>query len=261
MNLSTKLCIEDQIATLTLNQPNKHNAFDDAIIAELRSHLHTVRNSHDVRALVLQAQGKNFCAGADLSWMKRMAELNYDENLEDAQKLASLLSELNSLPIPTIARVQGAAYGGAIGLIACCDIAIASEDARFCLSEVKLGLAPATIGPYVVSAIGARQCRRLFLTAELFSAQAAKEMNLLHHIVTLDTLDNKVSETCEMLLKTGPNASKAAKSLIFEIEQHKDNIEYKTSELIARLRVSEEGQSGLKSFFAKQPAPWVTDND
>ena len=183
------------------------------------------------------------------------------QNLDDARNLASLMFELNSLPIPTIVRVQGAAYGGAIGLIACCDIAIASEDSRFCLSEVKLGLAPATIGPYVVNAIGARQCRKLFLTAELFKAEAAKQIGLLHTVVPLEQLDDSVNETLKQLMQTGPMASKAAKQLIKVIQTQPNNLAEQTSDLIASLRVSDEGQEGLGAFFDKRKPAWCLDHD
>jgi len=261
MTYSTKFSIENNVATITLDQADKHNAFDDSIIAELRAHLKTIVETSSVRVMVIKAEGKHFCAGADLSWMKRMADLSYEENQQDAQNLASLLAELNSLPIPSIARVQGAAYGGAIGLIACCDIAIASDNARFCLSEVKLGLAPATIGPYVVSAMGARQCRKLFLTAELFNAEQAERFGLTHQTVALDALDEKVASTISQLLKAGPLASRAAKKLIADIENSEADMSAMTSDLIARLRVSPEGQEGLSAFFQKRMPAWIQDNE
>jgi len=261
MNSSTQFNVDKSIAFITLNQPEKHNAFDDSIIAELRAHLKTIKNDSSIRIVVLKAAGKHFCAGADLAWMKRMATLNHQQNLDDARNLASLMFELDSLPIPTIVRIQGAAYGGAIGLIACCDIAIGSEDSRFCLSEVKLGLAPATIGPYVLNAIGARQCRKLFLTAESFKAEAAKQMGLLHTVVSADQLDESVNETIKQLLQTGPLASKAAKQLIKIIQTQPDDLAEKTSDLIASLRVSDEGQEGLGAFFDKRKPAWCLNHD
>ena len=253
---ATLLVVEHHVATLTLNRPEKHNAFDDSVIAELLAHLDTIRNDQSIRLMVLKAEGKHFCAGADLAWMKRMAQLNYDENLADARELARLMSELNALPIPTIARVQGAAYGGAIGLIACCDIAIASDNSRFCLSEVKLGLAPATIGPFVVDAMGARRCRQLFTTAEVFNAQQAEDYGLLHTIVPLESLDNAVLESSSNILQAGPNATKAAKRLIQHIQRAPDTLSEDTSKMIAELRVSEEGQEGLGAFFDKREPTW-----
>jgi len=254
---ATIFSLVNNVATITLSNVEKHNAFDDAIISKLRTHIATVNASNEVRVLILKAEGKHFCAGADLAWMKRMAQLNHQENLEDARKLASLMTELDGLSIPTIVRVQGAAYGGAIGLIACCDIAIASDNARFCLSEVKLGLAPATIGPFVVNAIGTRQCRKLFLTAEVFNAQAAKDYQLIHDIVPLEKLDEQVETTLQRILQTGPSASKAAKKLVKDIATVNDDLTEVTCQLIADLRVSEEGQEGLGAFFDKRPPSWL----
>ena len=207
--------------------------------------------------MILRAEGKNFCAGANLAWLKRMADLSRDENIKDARQLAALMQELSELRIPTIARVQGAAYGGTIGLIACCDIAIASDNARFCLSETKLGLAPATIGPFVVSAMGPRIAKKLFLTAEVFKAQAALDFQLVHELVALESLDDKVAEQVSHIMATGPKASIAAKQLVSDILERPENLSEITSHLIADLRVSDEGQSGLRAFFTKQAAPWV----
>jgi len=257
-NHSTILDRNNAVATVTLNQPKKHNAFDDHVINELIAHLESVANNENIRVLVLKAEGKHFCAGADLDWMKRMGQLDYNENRLDAQNLAKLMSTLNNLPIPTVVRVQGAAYGGAIGLIACCDIAIASDTSRFCLSEVKLGLAPATIGPYVVDAVGARRCRDLFLTARVFNALEANEYGLLHQVTPLNELDEAIETTLTQLLQTSPNASKAAKKLIFDLSRPQDDPSEMTSDLIAQLRVSMEGQEGLSAFFEKRLPSWRT---
>lgn len=255
-NNASQLVIEHGIATISLNQPEKHNAFDDLVIAELIRHLDTIKQQKQVRVVVLRAEGKHFCAGADLAWMKRMAKLDYQQNLDDAKNLALLMEKLNALPQPTIARIQGAAYGGAIGLIACCDIALASDNARFCLSEVKLGLAPATIGPYVIAAMGARRCRQLFLTAEVFSAQQASEYQLVHRVVALDQLDEHVSQTITQICQAGPKAAIAAKQLIQDLSAAPENVSDMTSALIAELRVSEEGQEGLSAFFDKRLPSW-----
>jgi methylglutaconyl-CoA hydratase len=246
------------IASLTLNRPNKHNAFDDSIIADLTTKLNQVASNPDVRVLILQATGKNFSAGADLGWMKRMAELDQLENEQDADKLALLMKTLNSLPVPTIARVQGASFGGAVGLVACCDIAVGASNSSFSLSEVKLGLAPATISPYVIAAIGARQCRRLFLTAERFNAATAKTLGLLHEVVEPDELDEAIEGFTTQLLANGPEAIKASKQLIQHIDERPldDHLISQTSELIAQLRVSQEGQAGLKAFFDKRVPYW-----
>lgn len=251
------LTIVGAVARLTLNRADKHNAFDDEIIALLISKLEEVKAQNEVRVLVLQSTGKSFSAGADLNWMKRMATLSYEQNMDDARQLALLMHTLNTLPIPTIVKVQGASFGGAIGLISCCDIAIASDKAKFCLSEVKLGLSPATIGPYVVQAVGARRCRQLFLTAELFNAEQAADWGLVHKLVTSEQLEQEVDSTINQILQSGPSASKATKTLIADIERGLDQPAEHTAELIARLRVSEEGQAGLTAFFEKQSAPWI----
>jgi methylglutaconyl-CoA hydratase len=253
---SSTLNLIDSVAIITLNQPQKHNAFDDKVINELLAHLASVANDQSIRVLVLKAEGKHFCAGADLAWMKRMGQLDYTENRLDAQNLAKLMSTLNKLPTPTIVKVQGAAYGGAIGLIACCDIAIASDTARFCLSEVKLGLAPATIGPYVVDAMGARRCRDLFLTARVFSASDAYKYGLLHQVRPINELDEAVENTITQILQASPNACKAAKKLIFDLSQPQEDLSDMTSDLIAQLRVSDEGQEGLSAFFEKRLPSW-----
>ncbi len=258
MAQKTKLLIENNIAKLTLSNVAIHNAFDDQIIAELREHLDTVRSNESIRVLVIQAEGKHFCAGADLAWMKRMAEHSEQENLKDARQLAGLMSDLYSIPIPSIAVVQGAAYGGAVGLIACCDIAIASDKARFCLSEVKLGLAPATIGPYVVSAMGARRCGQLFMTAAVFNATQAKEYGLVHEVVEHEQLADAINLNLAQLLMAGPEANKAAKQLIRAcIPAFDANLSETTSTMIAKLRVSEEGQEGLHAFFEKRSPNWI----
>ncbi|MDX1453001.1 MAG: enoyl-CoA hydratase-related protein [Oleiphilaceae bacterium] len=254
---ATRCEFESGVATLTLNRPDKHNAFDDSVIAELLAHLNTLAKREDLRVLVLKAEGKHFCAGADLAWMKRMVDLSYDDNQADAKQLATLMQTLEDFPAPTVCRVQGAAYGGAIGLIACCDIAIASNDARFCLSEVKLGLAPATIGPFVVKAMGARICQRLFITAEVFKATLAQQYGLVHECVPRDELDSAIERTVSHIISTGPQASRAAKALVKTVSVPGDHMAY-TSDLIARLRVSEEGQEGLSAFFDKRSPNWVT---
>lgn len=253
---ATLLTIENGIATLTLNRPDKHNAFDDQIIEELLAHLDVVSTHEHVRALLLKAEGKHFCAGADLAWMKRMAKLDYSENLSDARELARLMATLNDMPVPTVVQVQGAAYGGAIGLIACCDIAIASDNSRFCLSEVKLGLAPATIGPYVVDAMGARRCRQLFITAEVFSADEAARYGLIHRVVAKDELTTEVQDVISQIKQSGPKATKAAKRLIQTIQLAPSSLLDDTSKMIAELRVSEEGQEGLSAFFEKRLPSW-----
>lgn len=252
---AANLEFDGMVARLTLNRPEKHNAFDDKVIAQLLTHLESVAARDDIRALILSAEGKHFCAGADLAWMKRMAGMNYQENLADAKQLAKLMSTLDALPVPTIAKVQGAAYGGAIGLIACCDIAIASDTARFCLSEVKLGLAPATIGPFVLRAMGERRCRQLFITAEVFNAQQANNWGLVHRLTQAEELDGAVEDCVQSIVQNGPSACRAAKQLIQQLSSTPDPSDM-TSRLIAELRVSEEGQEGLGAFFEKRKPVW-----
>jgi methylglutaconyl-CoA hydratase len=246
------------VATVTLNTPEKHNAFDDTIIAKLTHIFMEIAQRKDIRIMVLSSTGKNFSAGADLAWMKRMASYTFEENLTDANALAHMLKALNFLPQTTIAQVQGAAFGGAVGLASCCDIVIANDKASFCLSEVKLGLIPATISPYVVNAIGQKACRRYFQTAERFFALKAQQLGLVDEVVPLDELENAVNEMVRTLLSNSPQAVRQAKQLALdvayqEIDQALLNV---TSERIASIRVSAEGQEGLTAFFEKRSPFW-----
>lgn len=252
---------ERGVATVTLNRPEKHNAFDDVLIAELTNIFKKVAADNDIQAMILASNGKSFCAGADLNWMRRMAEYGFEENLADANALADLLWELNNIPKPTIARVQGAAFGGAIGLIACCDIAIGSKMSKFCLSEVKLGLIPATISPYVIEAIGTRMARRYFMTAEVFSSRRARRIGLLSESVTEEELDSTIDDILSGLLKNGPVALGAAKQLIFDVAKRPidKTLTEETSKRIANIRVSEEGQEGLHAFLQKRSPNWHKD--
>ena len=249
---------ERGVATVTLNRPEKHNAFDDLLIAELTATFRQAADDSQVRVVVLQANGKSFCAGADLNWMRRMASYSYEENVRDANALATMLHTLHSLPKPTIAKVQGAAFGGAVGLVACCDIAIGSKLSKFCLSEVKLGLVPATISPYVIDAMGARQARRYFMTAEVISSRRARRLGLLNESVTEEELDGTVEQLIEHILSNGPLAVAAAKQLVFDVEHEAigEELLEKTSLRIATIRVSDEGQEGLTAFLEKRPAKW-----
>ena len=251
------------VATVTLNNPDKHNAFDDSIIAELTTAFNAVANNDAVRVMVLASNGKNFSAGADLNWMKRMASYSFDENLADARALAKMLKVLNFMPKPTIARVQGAVFGGAVGLVSCCDMAVATTRASFCLSEVKIGLLPATISPYMVAAIGARASRRYFMTAERFSAETAANLGLVTELVEETALDQQVNTLIDSLLTNSPAAVKASKQIIFDVAEREINDELieSTCENIARIRVSEEGQEGLSAFLEKRPAAWLAADD
>lgn len=249
------------VATVTLNRPDIHNAFDDQLIAELTTIFQHVGQDDAVRVMILASKGKSFCAGADLNWMKRMADYSYAQNLADANALAQMLLTLNELPKPTIARVQGAAFGGAVGLIACCDMAIGSKLSKFCLSEVKLGLIPATISPYVIDAIGARAARRYFTTAEVFSSMRARRLGLLSEAVTEEELDQTIEQLVEHLLKNAPKAVASAKQLVFDVRDTpagKGLLDL-TSERIAAARVSAEGQEGLSAFLQKRKANWRGD--
>lgn len=246
------------VATVTLNNPDKHNAFDDAMISTLTEYFTQAADDDAVRVVVLKATGKSFSAGANLQWMQRMADYSESENERDAMALATMLQTLYTLPKLTIARVQGAAFGGAIGLIACCDIAIGSRLSKFCLSEVRIGLIPATIAPYVVEAMGARVCRRYFQTAEVFSARRARRLGLLSEAVTEDELDSTIDDIIAQVLKNGPRAVGQAKALVEYVAgvPINDDLMQKTSQWIAKVRVSDEGQQGLNAFLNKQPAAW-----
>lgn len=254
------LCHIDErgVATVTLNRPEVHNAFDDKLIASLTQIFTQLGQDSKVRVMVLAAKGKSFCAGADLNWMKRMASYSYEQNLADAKALANMLLVLNTMPKPTIARVQGAAFGGAVGLIACCDMAVGSKLSKFCLSEVKLGLIPATISPYVIEAIGARLARRYFTTAEVFSSRRARRLGLLSEAVTEEELDVTIEDLIVHLLHNGPLAVAAAKQLIFDIGncQNDEQMIENTCLHIATIRVSEEGQEGLSAFLQKRRPNW-----
>ncbi len=255
----SELRVENQVAWLKIKRPELRNAFDDLLVAELTQHLRYTAKQEELRALVLLSEGQHFSAGADMNWMKRMTEVSSSDNQMDALRLAALMDALDNQPMPVLARVQGAAFGGAIGLISCCDIVIAASHARFSLSEAKLGLAPATIAPYVMAAIGKRRCRQLFLSAEIFSAEDAFRYGLVHKVVSEDQLDNAVNQYLSLVLQTGPSASRACKALLRNIDPDGDKSHYhgQTSNLIARLRVSEEGQAGLQAFLEKQSPPWV----
>lgn len=248
---------ERGVATLTLNRPEVHNAFDDALIAELNTAIDQFARHPEVRLLVLRSEGKSFSAGADLGWMKRMASYSREDNEKDAGELERLMRGLYDFPKPTLALVQGAAYGGAVGLVSCCDIALASDKASFSLSEAKLGLAPAVISPYVIAAIGARQASRFFLTAERFSAEQARDVDLVHEVCTPDALESRAAEFINTLLDNGPVALMACKALLRRISPaDSPEIRHYTTTLIASLRTSQEGQEGLSAFFEKRAPAW-----
>lgn len=251
------------VATVWLNRPEVHNAFDDRLIAGLTARLRELAHTADVRVVVLAALGKSFSAGADLNWMKRMAQYSEGDNLRDAVALADLMHTLSVMPKPTVARVQGAAYGGGVGLVASCDIAVASLSASFSLSEVRLGLIPAVISPYVITAIGERQARRYFLTAERFDAQEALHIGLVHAAVEEARLDETVAGIVGELAKGGPRALIAAKDLIAAVSNRPIDrrLVEDTAERIARIRVTPEGKEGIAAFLEKRPPAWIKPQD
>jgi methylglutaconyl-CoA hydratase len=246
------------VATLTLNRAEKHNAFDEHVIASLTARLGDISGNDSVRAVVLRGAGPSFCAGGDLDWMRRMAGFDAAANLADAEALAALLHRLDTLPQPAIACVHGAALGGGAGLVCCCDMAIAASDAQFAFSEVRLGLIPATIGPYAIRSIGARAARRYFLTGERFDAATALRIGLVSEVVEPPALDAAVQRLVQSLLDAGPQAVRAAKRLIREIAGRDIDagLMATTSRLIAEIRGSPEGQEGLSAFLGRRPPNW-----
>lgn len=248
------------VATLALTRAEKHNAFDDAVIAQLLEALALLEQSDAVRVVVLRAEGKNFSAGADLNWMRDNAKKDLAQNVADAQQLALLMHKLDTLTKPVIALVQGAAFGGALGLISCVDIALAEQNASFCLSEVKIGLIPSVISPYVIRAIGERACRRYFLTAERFFADTALSLGLLHEVVSPGELDVTAAPIINALLANSPQAVGQAKRLIDAVYNHplSQALRDDTANRIATIRVSAEGQEGLTAFLEKRQPAWQT---
>lgn len=243
------------VCTLTLNRPERHNAFDDQLITLLLRELEEIESDPSVRVVILTGTGKSFSSGADLEWMRGMAKYDEQTNRADARRVAELMERLNTLSKPTLAQVNGPAFAGAVGLIACCDVVIASERAEFAISEVRLGLVPAVISPYVIAAIGARQARRLFLTAERISSEEARRIGLVHEVASDDALANAVEKHVQYLLKAGPKALTECKSLVLRLTKRETAED--TSALIARLRVSEEGQEGMTAFFEKRKPKWA----
>jgi methylglutaconyl-CoA hydratase len=249
----------DGSARITLNRPEIHNAFDDRLIAELTAALAALAHDDAVRVVVLTGSGKSFSAGADLNWMRRTSTYGEAENLADARALAKLMATLNELPKPTIARVNGAALGGGTGLVACCDIVVASSHAMFGTTEVRLGLIPAVIGPYVVAALGVRQARRLMLTGERIGAAEAARIGLVHEVVAADELDAAIATILDHLLKGGPDALAAAKRLVHDLAGRPidaELIDY-TARRIAALRATPEAREGVAAFLDKRPANWL----
>jgi methylglutaconyl-CoA hydratase len=249
------------VARISIDRPALHNAFDATLIAELIAALEHLEGEPEVRVVVLTGTGSTFSAGADLNWMRSMASAGEAANRDDALALARLMRTLNFFSKPTIARVNGSAYGGGVGLVACCDVAIGCASAKFSLSEVKLGLVPAVISPYMIAAVGVRHARRLFVSAEVFDAAHAERIGLLHECVADDALDAAVDRSIHWLLKGGAVAQREAKLLALRMSgstpESAAAIDIENAALIARLRVSDEGQEGLTAFLEKRPPRWV----
>jgi methylglutaconyl-CoA hydratase len=248
------------VAWVTLNRPEVRNAFDDALISGLRKAFDDIGGDPSVRAMVLSGNGPAFCAGADLNWMKRMAGYTYEQNRADAQALADMLAALDRMPKPTIARVHGPAFAGGTGLVAACDIAVGTPEAKFCFSEAKLGLSPATISPHVMRAIGERAARRYFLTAEVFDGKEAERIGLLTCLAEKDFLDKTIEDLLAHLLAGGPEAMKKIKELIRAVAGRPvdDALAAETAKRIAEIRVSPEGKEGIASFLEKRKPSWTS---
>jgi methylglutaconyl-CoA hydratase len=253
-----KITTTGGVARVMLDRPEIRNAFDDALIAALTSALRELDADPGVRAVVLGGNGPAFCAGADLNWMKRMAGYGYEQNLADARALAEMLKTLDRMKKPTVARVHGPAFAGGVGLVAACDIAVGSTEARFCLSESKLGLSPATISPYVVRAMGERAARRYFLSAEVFDASEAHRLGLLSMVSPSEKLDGEIDKMLGHLVQGGPQAMPKIKDLIRRVSSGSvdDSMIEDTATRIAEIRVSAEGREGIASFLEKRKPAW-----
>ena len=260
MSTALTTVVQDRIAHITLNRPAVRNAFNDEVIAELKAAFDAVGQRDDVRAVVLAAVGPAFCAGADLNWMRRMADYTRDENIADAGQLAAMLQAIYACPKPTIAAVQGDVFAGGMGLVAACDMAVSVDSATYCLSEVKLGLIPATISPYVIRAMGARAAHRYFLTAERFSATEAHRIGFVHEFVNSpEALAAKVDELAQALVSASPAAVRACKKLVQDVAEREINAALiaATVDGIADIRASDEGREGVMSFLQKRKPSWL----
>lgn len=253
--------IKDSVGSVILNRPEVHNAFNDKMIEELSMVFDEIEKSNEVRVVILSGEGKSFCAGADLNWMRRVKDYSYEENLKESLALADMLYKIYSCSKPTIAKVQGYAIGGGTGLVAVCDIAVAATDAKFSFSEVKLGLIPACISPYVVKKCGEGKCREFFLTGERMSAEKALNAGLVNIIVPPDCLDKAVEGLVNQLLSSGPEAIKKCKELLRRVPQMSvDEFKRYTAEVIAKMRISEEAQEGMSAFLEKRKPKWIAED-
>ncbi|MEO0124441.1 MAG: enoyl-CoA hydratase/isomerase family protein [candidate division WOR-3 bacterium] len=255
------LKISNNIGNVILNRPDVHNAFNDKMIEELSMVFDEIEKSNEVRVVILSGEGKSFCAGADLNWMRRVKDYSYEENLKESLALADMLYKIYSCSKPTIAKVQGYAIGGGTGLVAVCDIAVAATDAKFSFSEVKLGLIPACISPYVVKKCGEGRCREFFLTGERMSAEKALNAGLVNIIVPPDCLDKAVEGLVNQLLSSGPEAIKKCKELLRRVPQMSvDEFKKYTAEVIAQMRISDEAQEGMSAFLEKRKPKWIAED-
>ncbi len=254
------LAIKDSVATITLNRPQVHNAFNSTMIRELRAAFGTARDDDSIRVVVLTGAGKSFCAGADLNWMREIIRYSFDQNIEESREVAELMLEIYTLPKPSVAGINGAVIGGGNGLLSACDIAVASDRARFGLSEVKIGLVPAAISPYVIRRIGETAAREYFLTGERFDARRALDIGLVNRVVPHAELESRVMEVVRLLLGSGPEAMASCKELLYRVPAMSlGEAKTYTAEVIARLRVSAEGQEGMAAFLEKRKPAWSKD--
>ena len=247
------------VARVYLNRPDVRNAFNEQVIAGLTSTFQQLATEPDLRAIVLSGHGKAFCAGADLSWMRSIADFTWEQNRADAQALADMLWAIYKCPVPIVGRLQGDCYAGGVGLAAVCDVVVAVDSMNFCLSEARLGLLPATISPYVIRAMGEQAARRYFITAERFTASQGQAMGLVHELCSTETLDEKVDEIVATLVANGPLATRACKALVQDVAglQITDDLRAETARRIADIRVSSEGKEGIQSFLQKRPPSWL----
>ncbi len=255
--ISVKYGFQDRIATVTLRRPEVHNALNTQMIQELTEAFATLSNDERLHGVVLTGEGPSFCAGADIAMMQEAASFTEEQNLDDALRISNMMHTINTFPCPVLARVNGLALGGGVGLVSACDIAIAAENARFAFSEVKLGIAPAVISPYVIRKIGETAARALFVTGERFSAERAQRLGLVHAVVPREHLDDAVQKALNELLTSAPQALRACKELAMNVGQMSyEQARQHTAATIARLRVSEEGQEGLRAFLEKRAPAW-----
>jgi len=258
-----KVELDKHVARVILDRPDVHNAFNDELIRRVTEAFTDLGNREEIRVIILAGNGKSFCAGADLNWMKRMVEYSHEQNVEDARAAARMFLAIAKCPKPVIARIHGAALGGGAGLAAACDIAIAVESAQFGFTEVKLGILPAVISPFVVARIGSPRAREFFITGERFLAAVAQNIGLIQHVVAHDfALDALIESKISQILTSAPHAVAAAKELVFGVAARtlETSLDY-TAETIARVRAGEEGQAGMKAFLERQKPPWIDKNN